>query len=328
MNLSQVKFSIQPAFSTITRAMMLAVLSVALPVTLRAQTDWLANVGAETNNQAKQANAFLPNEFWIHAGDSITWTFTPMNEIHTVTFPAPGQVRGSDCSPAPSGTSFDGSTCVNSAPMSNRAMYTVTFPKAGNYKLVCLIHPDMNGAIHVLPLAAKLPHDQDFYDDQARDQAKDILNDADGAIEETTDFPHSEHAVLMHGELAGTAGGRQYLAILRFLPGTIHVHVGQTVEWMNADPTEPHTVTFGPASFAPKNVILAADGALEATISSTSANVSSGILRAAPQDRNGLATSPLGTTRIRITFTQPGTYPYICSIHAPDGMAGTVVVQP
>jgi hypothetical protein len=36
-----------------------------------------------------QALAFLPNEIWIHAGDSITWTF-PVSEPHTVTFLTPG----------------------------------------------------------------------------------------------------------------------------------------------------------------------------------------------------------------------------------------------
>jgi plastocyanin len=100
------------------------------------------------------------------------------------------------------------------------------------------------------------------------------------------------------------------------------------VEWMNTDSTEPHTVTFGPPSFTPVNVTTAADGSLESSISSTSAAVSSGILQAALEDRTGLAQSPLGTTRIRVTFTQPGTYQYICSIHAGTGMKGTVQVVP
>ena len=309
------------------RGCVLSVLILAAPTVLRAQ--WLANVGAENPDEARQANAFLPNEIWIHAGDNITWTFVPVNEIHTVTFLMPGQPR-----PAfggcvePSGTSFDGSSCVSSAPSDNGAKYTVTFPTAGNYKLVCLVHANMNGAIHVLPASTPLPHNQTFYDAEAGDQARDIINDADGAIQEAHDFGPEANAVIMHGEIRATAGGRQYLAILRFLPGTIQVHVGDTVEWMNIDPTEPHTVTFGPRNFAPTNVTTAADGAFQATISTTSATLSSGTLQAALEDRTGLAQSPLGQTRIRITFTQPGTYQYICSIHAGVGMKGTVQVLP
>jgi len=46
---------------------------------------WKATVGAQSSDEGIQALAFLPNELWIHAGDSITWTF-PTHEIHTVTF--------------------------------------------------------------------------------------------------------------------------------------------------------------------------------------------------------------------------------------------------
>jgi plastocyanin len=309
------------------RGLMLAALIAAAPFALRAQ--WLANVGAESPDEATQANAFLANELWIHAGDNITWTFVPVNEVHTVTFLTPGQVRpSSGACTAPSGSSFDGTSCVSSGTLKNGATYTVTFPTAGNYKLVCLVHVNMNGAIHVLPASSSLPYTQSFYNTEAADQATDLINDGAIAIAQAHDFGPGPDAVVMHGEMTATAGGRLYAAVVRFLPGIIVVRVGDTVDWMNTDPTEPHTVTFGPASFAPTNVTTAADGSLQATISSTSAVVSSGILQAAPEDATGRAQSPLGTTRIQITFTQPGTYQYICSIHEADGMKGTVQVIP
>ena len=321
-----------------------AMLVLIAPTVLRAQ--WHANVGAESQNQAKQATAFLPNEIWIHAGDSITWTFVPKNLPHTVTFLAqntsPEQVRlpppppvgppGGGCPGIqPSGSSYTGTSCVTSGISTNGATYTVIFPTAGNFKLVCLIHTNMNGVVHVLPLAETLPHNQGFYDDEARDEARDLIADSDTPREEQTDFPRRENEVIMTGETVATGGGRQFLAIDRFFPGTIRVHVGDTVEWTNVDPSEPHTVTFGaePANNMSRvNVTTQDDGALHGTINSVGDNVSSGFLQAAPEDAVGRAQSPVGTTRIRITFTHAGTYNYRCELHDVEGMLGTVVVLP
>ena len=61
-----------------------------LPQMMQAQ--WTAIAGAQTDEKGIQALAFLPNEIWIHAGDSITWTFQA-DETHTVTFLRAGQVR-------------------------------------------------------------------------------------------------------------------------------------------------------------------------------------------------------------------------------------------
>jgi plastocyanin len=119
---------------------------------------WQATVGAQSSDERIQALAFLPNGLWIHAGDSITWTF-PAPEIHTVTFlkqdTNPEQIRparpgvGGGCpGTTPSGSAFDGSTCVTSQDdeLVSGGTYTVMFPKAGNFKLVCLVHNNMTGA--------------------------------------------------------------------------------------------------------------------------------------------------------------------------------------
>ena len=64
-----------------------------VPQTAKAQKTWYASVGAETKDHAGQAQAFLPNEVWINAGDSIQWAWRPKNEPHTVTFLTPEQTR-------------------------------------------------------------------------------------------------------------------------------------------------------------------------------------------------------------------------------------------
>lgn len=338
--------------------------TLALPSPAGAQQTWDVQVGGENHSEAKQADAFFPNELWIFAGDSIRFTFAPKHEIHTVTFLKPGQARplfagppvppppvGCDAINAesetqPSGSQYGGATatapalpCVNSGPRTNGASYTVTFPTAGNYKLVCLVHTDMYGVVHVLQsadssapfYAASLPYTQGEYDQRARDEQRDLLSDNDSPMEERNDFPPSANVVLMTGEISATAGGRQYVSIVRFLPGTIQIHAGETVEWINTDPTEPHTITFGTEPAIPQTVVNAVpgpDGALEATINSPSETVSSGFLQAAPQDRAFLPQSAPGVTRLRIKFTQAGTYHYKCALHDVDGMIGTVVVLP
>src|ERR1700676_3323175 len=145
----------------------LTVAALVVPHVVQAQS-WQATVGAQRSNKGRQALAFLPDEIWIHAGDSITWKVTT-DEAHTVTFlktSTPAQVRPPfpvGCPGATAdGSPFDGTACVNSDVMVSGQTFTVTFPTAGNYKLVCLIHRNMTGTVHVFPLSEALPHHQHF----------------------------------------------------------------------------------------------------------------------------------------------------------------------
>jgi plastocyanin len=89
----------------------LLLLVLCLPQTMPAQ--WKASVGAQSKDLGRQALAFLPNEIWIHEGESITWTFET-DEIHTVSFLHAGQTRLPFQAGCPGVTvnsaSFDGST--------------------------------------------------------------------------------------------------------------------------------------------------------------------------------------------------------------------------
>jgi plastocyanin len=265
---------------------LVAVALWSVPGAVQAQQNWHGTVGAETQDMGRQALAFLPNEIWIHAGDSITWSFNS-DEIHTVSFLVVGQVFP----PFPVGcpgfsfgaASFDGSTCVTTPPtVKGQPNFTVSFPAAGNYKLQCLVHNTMNGTVHVLDRSIALPHDQAFYDAEAARETRDLLTDNDHAMSSNTngmgmshamdsisirilaeskrhsggrrkiadssegDLSPAAHVTAGVGEIASTPGGLQTNSLVRFVKGKIEIHAGDAVEWSNSDPQEPHTITFGP----------------------------------------------------------------------------------
>src|SRR5438445_1459190 len=160
---------------------------------------WHASVGAQSQDKGRQVVAFLPNELWVHAGDSIQWTVNA-DEIHTISFLTTGQVRLPFSFGCPGfsvgAASFDGSTCVSTPPMVSGQTFDVMFPSPGNFKLVCLVHPDMTAVVHVLDPSALLPHDQSFYDQESADQARDLLAELDHA-------PSHHHSGAPNGVVVG-----------------------------------------------------------------------------------------------------------------------------
>jgi plastocyanin len=329
--------------STLCRCALL--ITLRLPVAALADT-WQIQVGAQNDDRAHQALAFLPNEIWIHIEDSITWSF-PTNEVHTVTFLALGQVRPNRFTGCPGGqppdgrtpdfSGFDNDECVNSGILTNAdgKTYTVIFPATGNFKLVCLAHPNMTATVHVLDLQTPLPHEQEFYDRQADRQSAELLSEAKPSAHVHEDSYNT--VVAGAGEILGTAGGTETASVMRFMDEVKVIHAGETVEWTTAEAVTSHTITFGsepdsqhqipPSS----NVTVDADGARHAYLSSPSDAVHSGFITELPQDRIGLAQAPFNlnsATRFRATFTQPGIYQYKCVLHDELGMVGVVIVLP
>jgi len=301
-----------------------------------AQAQWHAIVGAQSHDKGHQALAFLPNEIWIHAGQNITWRWEA-DDIHTVSLLRADQPRpffGDGC-PGFSGNpaTYDGSTCVTTPPLVSGQTFTVNFPTAGNFKLVCLVHENMTGTIHVLAANQPLPHDQAFYDRQAADQRKDLLSEGGmGRDHERDNDAHANSVVAGTGQVSATGGGASAVSVVRFVHDPTEIRAGQTVEWTNLDPLLPHTITFGsePPNPGPPspNVTVDADGARHGVVTTTSDNVHSGFIIAAPQERLGLPQAPIGVTRFRVTFPAAGTFPYICALHDNLGMRGTVIVRP
>jgi plastocyanin len=309
---------------------------------------WHATIGAQNHDKGHQALAFLPNEIWIHVNDTIMWT-SNVDELHTVTFLTDGQIwpffDPNPC-PPPIPATFNGAACVSTPVLFKGDTFTLKFTGTGNFKLVCLLHENMTGVIHVLAAGATLPHDQRFYDEEAKHEAHALLHDDDGgrggpkvltegaaANGPAPGGPHHDHAVTVGvGEVTSTPGGKETFSILRFINDDIVIHVGETVEFTNHDPVTPHTITFGaepgdlpdPSGTGPDDP----DGARHAIINSPSDNVHSGFIVAAAQDELGKPQTPVGVTRFRVTFTHPDTYPYICALHEDLGMKGRIIVVP
>jgi plastocyanin len=193
----------------------------------------------------------------------------------------------------------------------------------------------MTGTVHVVsPLGPPLPYKQADYDGRAASQQATLL--AWGLRKEIggTLLPGqaaSGGVVAGTGSIVGTGAGTQTASLNLFLPGVIFLNVGDTLQWINLDPTVNHTVVFGTEPADPRTISpvvqTASDGARTAVITSPTDSVSSGYLTPAPQDRANLAQSAPGVTRFRVTFKSPGTFNYICALHDELGMKGIVVVH-
>jgi len=315
---------------------------------LQAQQTWQATLGAQSKDMGTQAIAFLPNELWIHVGDSIKWT-SQSGDIHTVSFFL-GQplmdfttgCPGFAMSPA----IFDGIHCLSAPPLVQGQTFTVKFNAVGNFALICLVHPHMTGVIHVLAKSAALPHDQAFYNAEAAEQTKALLKDTDGmsghgnmgnmgGMDDTVTVISGKAQVAAGwGEMNGNGAGFQSTAVVRFLNGTVRVHAGDTVEWTIKDAATPHTITFGPEPSQDQlgppslNVSMDVDGALHATLHFVGESAHSGIIGAAPMNLPNVAVAPPAVTKFRVTFLHPGTYDYKCALHDNLGMLGKVIVMP
>jgi plastocyanin len=80
----------------------------------------------------------------VAVGTTVTWTNLDTNLPHTVTFPVSGQEvpQMDPFSPPSGGSTYDGSTLVNSGPLFGGQSFSLTFTKAGTYTYNCLFHDD------------------------------------------------------------------------------------------------------------------------------------------------------------------------------------------
>lgn len=294
-----------------------------VPSTTGAQ-QFTVMTGGQARDNAFQALDFFSENITIDEGDSVTWS-SRTGEPHTVTFLGPRTAPpppNDPSAPLPAGGStYDGSTYTSSGFLLQGQSYTLTFPKAGTYAYLCILHqPVMTGVITVQPKGTPYPHPAGFYTGQGMSDLNAVLSAAKSSVRS---FPFTDGGThLTAGISPGLASSAPTNAtVLRFLDSdtytgnsTIVVPLNTTVMWTNESNNEPHTVTFAALGQPlPPNPFSPPTGPLTGQSYDGSALVNSGPF------------FPGQTFSVK--FTKAGTYTYDCLFHDDTGMVGTVVVQ-
>lgn len=288
-------------------------------------------LGAASPDMALMGMAFYPNALTVHRGDVVVFT-DYLIEPHTVTFGVTGPIANPFAYFAPQNLSGPGTATftntgilnsgllVPQGPFGNTLTLTVDVAP-GTYAFRCALHPLMQGTITVVADSQKLPYTDLQYQKMAHSRmtvdiahARDIAEASALAAETAADIGGT-------GIEVAIGGGDGVSTVMRFFPSDLTIHVGDTVHFVNRDPYTPHTVTFGEEPpggdaglQAPANRSYPWD---TTTLYDGSFNLNSGFL---------LPFVPWGNT-FAVTFTAPGTYPYICGLHDMMGMTGTVTVE-
>jgi len=144
--------------------------------------------------------------------------------------------------------------------------------------------------------------------------------------------------------LAGSSVGQTYtvmvgaedtshgLDVEGFYPATLHIHPGDTVNWV-LNSYEIHTVTFmAGASSVPEMLVPLPKGPQGAMMFNPQvafpAAPKDGMYDGASFANSGImGRDPGQPQKFSLTFTKPGSYAYRCVVHGKEDMLGTVVVD-
>ena len=307
---------------------------------------------------ALDLNGFFRRTVMIHVGDSVRWQFSK-RVVHTVTFLAAGQSRPplEQQDPANPYSGFNDSTgapmWLNGQPgitippdhafpqggdrMGARAYhnsglsapnfspYTLKFTKKGSYKYICLVHPGMSGRVKVLPKIATIP--------SARADRRARIAEYRKAVKKAKRLaklnPEGNNVV------AGHDSGN--VAWFRFFPAIRTIKAGQSVRFSISSRSEIHTMTFGPQPspdlvlvhpqpMGPPllqfNPFMFLPSDVPPLPPYTGSNHGDGFFNTGIMDTNPQSPPP---SSVDVTFTNPGSYLYECTIH--PGMQATVKVE-
>ena len=315
--------------------------------------NWTVMAGSDKEDGVLQALRFLPEKITIHVGDSVTWKLGGEEE-HTIYFPAgepppaleevgpdgrdyfnPAVFLPSEGKMYDGGTPFSGGVLAGEdEELVGSSTFTLTFTQPGVYEYVCMFHPGMKGTITVIPTDQPLPMTPADYAQTARSEAKAALDAADKLHRQlmkpkvtSRSDGTSEYTLDMVGDAKTMA------TVLRFEPTPLHVKVGDTVTWRMLDYTEAHTVTFLDNSDEMPELAFVesqGDGPPQLVVNPMAWKLAGGSTHTGSGYYNsGAMLRPEGelAPTYSLTFTQAGTYEYVCILHAYMGMKGTIIVE-
>jgi plastocyanin len=331
---------------------------------------WRVRVAGMNEEHLVDLQAFFPGEITINAADSILFEFPTPAGFHSVTFLSGGEAPplfipdesdAAEMASPPAGpptlivnpeaafqngsTDYDGMGFLNSGldvvRLPDDAPFVVTFTTPGTYEYQCIPHGAvMKAKVIVQEAGAERPGDQAAVDARADEERAALLAEGEALLAEYAEAKattRDDGSTLW--EIAAGAGAGQ-ARMMRFLPETLDIKVGDTVRWVNYSITEPHTVTFlgegveqpedfsiepqeaGPPKIIQNPLTLFPQGG---AVFNGEGYANSGFLG----EING---EPLpGGPAYELTFDTAGEYPYYCILHAsgPEGpgMAGKITVS-
>jgi plastocyanin len=306
-------------------------------------------------------NQFFPAKLSVNAGDKVTFTTFG---FHTVSYLA-GKAPPPPVGPAPGATYsgindsagqpfyFDGKqsfaytpsvfgpagngTIAGKTPASSGAIFaksprkpgkaTFTFPKVGNYKILCQIHPGMEMTVSVKPKGASVP--------SADEVAAKIKAETDVAWAKVKPLANAK---VPTGTITMGTGGKT--TILDFLPAVTRVKVGATVRFVNRSHSEIHNVGFGPLKYMngfmkQTDLLPQGPGAPnQVTPAFIYGSDPPGTAFDGTNHGNGFFATPLADglpgglpNSQSVTFTAPGKYHFICMLHGADMAADVIVTK-
>lgn len=281
---------------------------------------------------------FLPEAVSVEVGAAVTWEWDGA-EPHSVTFLPAGQELpppGSDPSlfeGGPAAGPYDGTTLVNSGlqPLGPDAPapYEVGFSAPGTYPYYCVIHPLMVGEVTVVEAGGDVDSPADVASRRAEETERWLEEGrqakADLVEVEPQRTENEDGSTTWTVEMGATT---EHVDILAFAPTPAEARAGDTITFVNRSGA-PHTASFFGTGSEPINnpldprVAEPAPGPSPQDLS-TAGFFNTGEL---PPDAPPGAGPPLEARSFSFRVPEPGEYPYVCILHAPSLMVGTLVVS-
>lgn len=239
--------------------------------------------------------------------------------------------------------------------------FAITFGQTGTFPYLCLFHPAMTGVVEVVATGSAGLTTQAAVDQYAQShpvaahqpQIDQILATRSDAVQIEGTGGQSMWFVR-----AGSDWRNGHMDILSFLPRDLTIRQGDTVVWY-VDHVAPHTVTFPAVGEPPADFILIQFGDGTVVTPPPPGEAPPPELMARLMDPSQDARLVIGPAGLRsmpspthdgrrlynsgfigehpaveppmdkvwaLTFTTPGTFRYLCVLHEPSGMEGTITV--